>query len=121
MVNMWHTLKLLLPCLAAVASAASGSTGGSIIVLDTQRSTTSVTTRDVVGEDIARLFLQQRILAIETTTPTNQLLLTRPVLKLLNIYGGNQYNLFQDVPAREQQKLLLVVEGIVKDNSKLAC
>jgi hypothetical protein len=118
---MWHTLKLLLPCLAAVASAASASNDGSIILLDTQQTTTSAITREVVREDIARLFLQQRILSAETTTPTNKLLLARPVLELLNVYGGNQYSLFQDVPISEQQKLLLVAEGIVKDNSKLAC
>jgi hypothetical protein len=118
---MLPTLKLLLPCLAAVASAASGSTDGSIILLDTQQTTTSAITRDVVREDIARLFLQQRILSTETTTPTNQLLLAKPVLELLNIYGGNQYSLFQDAPISEQQKLLVVVEGIVKDNGKLAC
>lgn len=116
---MWHTLKLLLPCLAVVASAASGSTEGSIILLDADQTISSFT-RDVVREDIARLFLQQRILSTESTTPTNQLLLARPVLELLNIYGGNQYSLFQDVPISEQQKLLVVVEGILKDNSKLA-
>ncbi|GAM38795.1 hypothetical protein TCE0_033f09822 [Talaromyces pinophilus] len=116
---MLPTLKLLLPCLAAVASAASGSTDGSIILLDTQQTTTSAITRDVVREDIARLFLQQRILSTETTTPTNQLLLAKPVLELLNIYGGNQYSLFQDVPISEQQKLLVVVEGIVKDNAAI--
>lgn len=117
---MWPTLKLLLPCLAAVASAASAPTDGSIILLDAQQATTSAIARDVVQEDIARLFLQQRILSTETATPPNKLLLTSSVLELLNIYGGNQYSLFQDVPISEQQKLLVVVEGIVKDNSKLA-
>ncbi|EEA22267.1 hypothetical protein TMatcc_008294 [Talaromyces marneffei ATCC 18224] len=116
---MWHTLKLLLPCLAVVASAASGSTEGSIILLDADQTISSFT-RDVVREDIARLFLQQRILSTESTTPTNQLLLARPVLELLNIYGGNQYSLFQDVPISEQQKLLVVVEGILKDNTAIA-
>uniref|UniRef100_A0A093XKN3 Putative endoplasmic reticulum membrane protein n=1 Tax=Talaromyces marneffei PM1 TaxID=1077442 RepID=A0A093XKN3_TALMA len=102
---MWHTLKLLLPCLAVVAAP---------------HQTISSFTRDVVREDIARLFLQQRILSTESTTPTNQLLLARPVLELLNIYGGNQYSLFQDVPISEQQKLLVVVEGILKDNTAIA-
>ncbi|RAO72749.1 uncharacterized protein BHQ10_008761 [Talaromyces amestolkiae] len=114
---MWPTLKLLLPCLAAVASAASAPTDGSIILLDAQQATTSAIARDVVQEDIARLFLQQRILSTETATPPNKLLLTSSVLELLNIYGGNQYSLFQDVPISEQQKLLVVVEGIVKDNT----
>lgn len=117
---MWPTLKLLLPCLAAVASAASASTDGSIILLDTKQATTSAIARDVVQEDIARLILQQRILSTESATPSNKLLLASSVLELLNIYGGNQYSLFQDVPISEQQKLLVVVEGIVKDNSKLA-
>lgn len=117
---MWPTLKLLLPCLAAVASTASASTEGSIILLDAQQTTTSVVNRDLVREDIARLLLQQRILSTETITPTNQLLLTRPVLELLDTYGGNQYNLFQDVPISEQQKLLIVVEGIVKDNTAIS-
>lgn len=114
---MWHAMKLLPLCLAAVASAASASTGGSIVILDKMGITASANTRDSIAEDAARLLLQQRILSTEITTPTNKQLLTKHFLELLNTYGGNQFSFFKETPLSEQQKLLVVVEGIYKDNT----
>lgn len=107
---MWQSLKLL-SCLVAVA-AASRSSDGALFLYDAKHEHTTPQGQDVIREDAARLLLQQRMLSTQTTPSTA---LEEPIVELLNKYGGNQHELFSEVPAGNQQKLLIIVEGLVKD------
>lgn len=113
---MMPTLKLLLPCVVAVAAATTISNDGSIILMGQNQDATSKIVQEAVSENAARLLIQQRMLPSHARTNDHSLTLTQPVLELLSKYGGNQYNLFQELIVGEQQKLLVVVEGLVEDN-----
>jgi hypothetical protein len=107
---MWHTLKLL-SCLAAVATASSASASDGAIFLFDAKQDAALQGQGAIHEDAARLLLQQRMLSTQTTPSTA---LEEPVVQLLNNFGGNQYNLFQEADSRNQQKLLVLVEGLLK-------
>ncbi|OKL56897.1 hypothetical protein UA08_07850 [Talaromyces atroroseus] len=110
---MWHTLKLL-SCLAAVATASSAPASDGAIFLFDAKQDVGLQGQGSIHEDAARLLLQQRMQSTQTTPSTA---LVEPIVQLLDNFGGYQYNLFQEADSRNQQKLLVVVEGLVNGSS----
>lgn len=107
---MWHIVKLL-SCLATVAGVSSASVpDGAIFLFDANQQEDGLQGEGAIHEDVARLLLQQRMQSTQTTPSTA---LTAPVVQLLNQLGGSQYNLFQEADSRNQQKLLVLVEGLL--------
>jgi hypothetical protein len=107
---MWHISRLLVASLAAVATAA---TDGSIFIFDSE--TANAQTHASVNEDAAQLLLQQRM---RSTDFAASAVLDEPVLELLNSYGGEQNSLFDEAHSN-QEKLLVIIEGLTKETGEL--
>lgn len=112
-VAMRYITRLATLCLATAAAAAAHH--GAIVLIPSSDHESQ--TPKTIQENVAKLILEQRL---HSGQYSHLGTVDEAVAELLNEYGGAQEPLFGDAAERDPRRLLVVLDGVDADDSKLA-